>query len=277
MPLPEDFNPWEHFQDVFTKAYNQEVREEFNDLGGDDWDPDIHVPRGSLRIACTALDEDSALMLNLRAMLFYMVLRKARDLQAPVYGSPVGTLNAQRKYRPQILFYFKEDPGDVEPGYDPLDGRISYRLMNETFETITKTELTNIANRVKTIFGANHGLLWKKGKDLAAYTDPNNGRQFQLFVRSKADAKIIIEKVLETIPASPNWKHLTYKECDEPTLAYPTIPPSHTIMGHSYKEPRYRGIGEVRFQNAVASIWPLPKPITLYDRTYTLPAPLVQP
>lgn len=54
--LPNNFSEWEHLQSVLIRAQNKFVREEFKDLGGDDWIPDINTPRGSLRQACTHKD-----------------------------------------------------------------------------------------------------------------------------------------------------------------------------------------------------------------------------
>jgi hypothetical protein len=150
----------------------------------------------------------------------------------------------------------------------PLRARISYRLMNETSTSLTKTELTSLANRIKTEFGASNGYIWRKGKDMATYKDVENGYDFQLLVRSKTDAKELISKILDTNQDTPDWKFLQYKENDEPTSAYPTLPPAQVILGDSIREPRRRPIGEVRFLYAHCDIWGRGKPVILYDRSF---------
>ena len=101
-------------------------------------------------------------------------------MQAPWVGMPKGSLDPTRKYKPQIFLYFKEDLDDVEEGYAPVEGKISFRLMNEDSESITRTKLTTIANKIKTEFGQGNGFTWKKGKEYYSYTDKEKGYQLQI-------------------------------------------------------------------------------------------------
>ncbi|GBF79713.1 hypothetical protein [Aphanothece sacrum] len=41
MSLPTDFNSWEHFQDIWKKTHNKEVRQWFRDLDPDTLDLDL--------------------------------------------------------------------------------------------------------------------------------------------------------------------------------------------------------------------------------------------
>ena len=59
MPLPDNFSPWEHLQNVLRQVHNRIVKEEFSDITDDD---DIVTPRGSLKKACLLDDNDSAEM-----------------------------------------------------------------------------------------------------------------------------------------------------------------------------------------------------------------------
>jgi hypothetical protein len=149
---------------------------------------------------------------------------------------------------------FLEDELDVEAGYSRVDGRISFRLMNEDSESISKAELISIAKKIKTEFGEPKEYVWKKGKDLASYVDKANGYQFQLLVKNKQDAKDLIGKVLSLNSNTPNWDKLSYKEADSPTGAYPTVAGTQNILGKSYKQPRIRPIADVRFQYAYCFI-----------------------
>ena len=169
--LPLDFNDFEHLQSVIKRLHNKEVREAFSDLGGDEWLPNINSARASLRQACTIYDSDSALIMLLKQNLYFLTLRKAKDYQATILGMPKGSMDAIRKYRPQIMLYFKEDSGDVDPEFGPVEGRISFRLMDEDSESITKAKLTTLANKIKTEFGNSNGYRWKKGKEYYSYTD----------------------------------------------------------------------------------------------------------
>jgi hypothetical protein len=276
MTLAINFDEWEHLQSTLMNAHNRLVREEFSDVGGDNWEPSITGSRASMRVAATIHKNDTAPMVACRLFFYYFTLRKTQDLQPMVYSYPVEDTQAVRKFRPQIVLFFQEDEDEVEDGFMPLRARISYRLMNENSTSITQTELTSFANRIKTKFGANNGYIWRKGKDMATYKDVENGYDFQLLVRSKADAKELISKVLDTNQDTPDWKHLQYKENDEPTSAYPTLPPNQVILGDAIREPRRRPIGAVRFLYAYCDIWGRGKPVILYDRSFRYPNVLVR-
>lgn len=263
MPLPENFNDWEHFSDVLRQVYNREVRKEFSDADDDD----ISTPRNSLKQACLIKDNDNEAMISARMNFYYYTLRKAQDLQQPVYSIPIEDYDSVRKYRPQVLLFFKEDYADLEDGYQPITGRISFRLMDETSTSLTKAELTTIATRIKTQFGNNsQGYIWRRGKDMAVYTDKPNGYDFKLLVRNINDAKELVEKVLDIDNKIPDWQYLTYKENGEPSQAFPTLPPLQNILGTQIRMPRRRPIASVRFQYSVCQIHGRGKPVPLYDR-----------
>ncbi len=256
---------WRNLRDFLRRYYNKEVNEWFRDEP--DPVPDNSTSRKQAKRACLIMPKDSQNIALLKTLNFRYVVQRVH-LVPDVFGVPVGKLDSQRKYRPQIWLEFLEDELDIEGGYARVEGRISYRLMNEDSESITRTELTTIANRIKSQFGLNNGYIWKKGKDYASYTNKEKGYQFQLLVRNKTDAKELITKLLATNNDSPNWKYLSYKEADNPNEAYPTIPPNQIILGKPMREPRRRPIADVRFQYAYCSIWGNPNPLILYDRSF---------
>lgn len=255
---------WANLKSFLRKTYNREVNEWFRDEP--DPLPDNSSSRKQAKRACLITPKDSQNMALLKSLTFRYVVQRVH-LTPDVYGTPVGNFDSVRKYRPQIFLEFKEDELDIEGGFARVGGRISFRLMSETSETISKTELTAIANRIKTEFGLGNGFIWKKGKDLASYTDKENGYGLQLLVRNKTDAKELITKILAVNNKVPNWKYLSYKEADNPTEAYPTLPSNTRILNTSYREPRIRPIASIRFQYAYCSIWGKPKPVILFDRS----------
>ncbi len=256
---------WQNLKDFLRKTYNREVNEWFRDEP--DPIPDNSTSRKQAKRACLITSRDSQNMALLKSLTFRYVVQRVH-LVPDVFGTPVGNFDATRKHKPQVFLEFLEDELDIEGGYARVGGRISYRLMNETSSSISNSELIIIANRIKLEFGTSNGYLWKKGKDLASYTDKENGYSLQLLVRSKTDAKELITKVLATNNQAPNWKYLSYKEADNPIETYPTLPSNQTILGKSYREPRIRPIATVRFQYAYCSIWGKPKPVILFDRSY---------
>lgn len=263
MSLPNNFSAAEHLQDTIKRTYNIEVREWFSDIA--DEALSIATPRASLRTACTHLENDTIDMTICRQQLFDMLVKQrflseassARDLNYRVL----------RRTRPMIMLYFVEDAEDVEKGYDPVAGEISFRLMNETTTTFTEANAKTIANKIKTLFGASKGFIWKKGKELCSYTDWDKGYQLQLLARTEAEAKRIIEQVLDIQGHSPDWEYFNRVENGAPSQAFPTVPPRETILGKSRKLPRRRPIASVRFQYAAVKLAGLPKPVYLFDRS----------
>ncbi|NJR71417.1 MAG: hypothetical protein HC771_24445 [Synechococcales cyanobacterium CRU_2_2] len=272
MPLPDNFSPVEHFQDTIKRTYNREVREWFSDL-----DPDelgIETPRASLRTACTHQEDDS-LPVTLGRMQFFdmVVARKFSSLGGEDEKSPPYSLN--RRGKPVIKLYFTEDYDDVEIGYQRVKGQISFRLMSQTVEGLTNAEAIQYGNRIKTAFGSAGGFIWQKGKILASYADWEKGYQLQLLVRTEAEAKRVIEQVLDIQQHSPDWEYLSYKVADSPSQAYPTIPPTQIILGKSRRLARRRPTANVRFKTALLFVPGLASPIALYDRSGAYPEALV--
>jgi hypothetical protein len=243
------------------------VRDEFSDIT--DGDLDLAVPRSSLRWACLLKDNDTCDMMIQRFLLFYFTLRRAQDLQQPFCGIPLDDLQASRKFKPQITLYFKEDQNDVEEDSRPTWGEISFRLMNESSTSITRTELTTLANKIKTEFGAANGYVWKKGRKLYSYIEKDKGYQLQLLCRDEATAKELITKILDIQSHTPDWKFLKSNIADDENESFPYNPGSQTILGKSRRKPRRRPMVDVRFQYATATIWGLNKSMALYDRSFT--------
>ena len=265
MPLPENYSPWELLQSVVTRIQNRRVRDSFNDLGGDDWEPDISSSRGALRQACTIADVDTAPMVLIRLLLFYFLVENAERFKTPVYGIPITAFQASRKFKPQVVLFFQEDHQDVEPGYSPVTGEISFRIMNEESSTITQTKLKTIAQKIKTLFMTGSGFIWKKGKVMCSYTDKEKGYQMVLYCRNKTEGRRVIEQVLDIQGHTPKWSKMNVRENEEPATAYPTIPANINVMGQTQKEPRSLPIADVRFQYAISHIWGRRNPVYLAD------------
>jgi hypothetical protein len=271
MALPTNFSPAEHLQDTVLLIQNKIVKAEFKDVGDDTWVHDITAPRASLRVACTHLDEDSVDMTLIRLWLFYGILRKCQDFHPAIFGIPATSFQETTRYHPQIHLYFEEKVTEADPHYKPLRSQVSLRLMNETTETLTKVEATVIANKIKTLFHTGTPFFWKRGKDLFSYIDQAKGYYFQILAFDVTNAKKVIEQVLDIRGHTPDWKLLNLKTNSEPAVSYPTVPPTKTIMGKPYKQPRRRPVGTVRFTYAVLHLHGKPNPVVLVDpdRRYT--------
>ncbi len=270
MALPNNHNPWSHFISVITQIQNRIIREDFNDVGDENWEPDISTDRASLRVACTIRANDSAPLVLLRLILYYIVLRKAQDLQIPYYGIPTGALQAQRKFRPQVTLYFAQDAIDIRKGEDPIVGEISWRIMDETSESITRSKIEFIANRIKAEFGGGQGFVWQRGRYMVSYAHWDSGLQLQILSRTPAEGERVIRKVLEVHGATFQRKRMNVVENQDELERYPATPRRETILGESVELPRERPLVNVRFRYATLTLHGLKKPIHLFDKTLRL-------
>ncbi len=270
--LPPEFNEQEHLQDTVRKWINREVRKYFSDVGGDDWDPDIVSPRASLRVACTHRDTDSLIMTQLRWQLFERIRRQTFDM--PYFGIPVTSFNETRKFKPQIMLYFQEDLQDVEPGYSPVTGEVSFRLMNYDSSSITPTVAQTFANRIASNFGQGGGFVWRKGRVMCSYTDWSKGYQLQILARDETFARNLVTQVLDIQNDTPEWKRFNVNENQDESSRYPIVPPNERIYGEVRRTARERPLADVRFQFAVLNVHGLQNPIPLYDRSGVYPGAL---
>lgn len=257
------FNEWELLQQVLIQIQNRIVREEFSDIDGDD-DRPITTSRAKLKSVCLLKDADSAAVTLNKLMLYYIILRKAQDLQIPVYGIPIPEFQESHKFKPQVRLCFMQDLDSVADNDSPVTAEISFRIPNETSQTITEAELRSLATRIKAEFGAGGGYRWRKGRLKATYKDTKNGFWMILSIYSEAEAKEVIGKVLSVRSKNPDWDYLTISESKK---TFPTTPGTQVILGKSRRKPKERPIAYVRFIYASAAVWGLPNDVILYDRT----------
>lgn len=269
MPLPEPFSDVEHIQALIRRYINREIREHFSDLGGDNWEPDISTTRGAMRKALTHEDSDPLQLTILRLFTYYFIYGQAKALMPDIYGIPNTVFDQVRVYRPQVCFYFSGSEAPSDNVHKRVGGEISFRLMNETSTTISKTRVETLATRIKSLFVTPTRFVWHKGKLMVSYTDRKRGYQLQLLVRDKTEGKRIIEQILDVQGHTPDWKFMNSDENEEPLEKYPNNPGNQTILGKSYKKPQRRPVADVKFRYATLAVHGLPRPINLVDTTYT--------
>lgn len=294
MPNNNDgYTPWEELQSVLMLMQNRIVREEFSDtstnpnwpnadINGNAFDENtkqsliaVGGGRGRLRLASQLTDNDSAIETLLRLFLFYFVLKKGADMQAPIYGIPVTTFHESMKFYPQVRLYFCEDAKDVESGYHAVESELTFRLVTETSESISKADALSIAHKIQSLFCTSGGFRWKKGREIWTYRDQKKGYNLMIYAWNEAEAKKVIEQILDIRSHAPEWsKYLEGSEAKGKT--FPTIPGTHTIYGKSRRKPRERPIAYVRFRYAELKLHGLPNDIQLVDRTGSRRNPLIK-
>jgi hypothetical protein len=262
MPLPDNFSEWKHLQSTLLIYHNKMVRDEFSDITADD---DIAIPRGSLKIACLLKDSDTVSMTILRLYLLFFHARKAQDLQAPIYGVPVGDVNERMAHKPQVQLLFQQDDDSVPQKKHSSRAEIHFRLVNETSQTLTESDLDTLARRIKAEFGTDNGYRWRKGHLLVTYKSPSEGLSLQLYAYNESEAREVIEKVCNAAQKTFDNNYIVVHESKQ---NFPTNPGTQVILGKDRDNYLKRPVVYVRFRRATLAVSGLPNPITLVSRRW---------
>lgn len=266
MPLPEEFNDVEHLQSVCRLVVNRMVREDFSDLGGDDWDKEIASARGSLRVACTHEDQDSLNMTVARLLTYYMVQGKAARLHPPIYGIPTEEYQENVRFKPQVHLFFAQDSAAVPEGEIPIRAEINFRLINETSASLTRSDAENLARQIRSEFVVGHsGYTWNKGKILCSYRDRELGYKLQIYAISDEEGEAVAKKVLSIRNHSFNPDKFTPSIPKRNSVNNPTG--KDLVFGKQVDKPRWRPTAKVRFRWASLHIHGLKNDVMLVDTT----------
>lgn len=263
MPLPEGFNEWEHLQNTLRRAHNSTVNEFFRNQA----DNDVSSSKASAKHACKMKDEDTADMTVIRMWLFWVLCRKMRDNFEPYAGYRIPNDEHSVKHKPHVTILFLQDHDDVEYGDRPVEGQISFRLIDETTKSMTEAKLMTLANKITQKFGTGKGFVWQKGKDNYTYVDKELGHRHKVLVTNKVDAEEIIKKILDITNDPFKASLLRVNKAEDPNSAFPNNPGKQTILGKTHDKPRLRPVVKVRFFYAQIKLSGLPKPIILVDST----------
>jgi hypothetical protein len=249
MPLPEGFNEFEHLQDMVRREHNKAVQAFFKNQE----DNDVSKPKPAMKHACLMKDEDTSTMTLMRQWLFEVNVGHMQSVQTPVYGVPVPESQWKIKFKPQVLLYFKESHTSeaVRSGLAPSTGEISFRLMTESSETISRADAERLAINIKNEF-ATPLFVWEKGKYICTYIDEEKGYKLRLYVKSKVEGERVVRRVLSVQDHAFNDDNLQYVEN---TRTYPAIPGTHRVYGRTVKKPRERPLADVKFRYAQLLIW----------------------
>lgn len=176
-------------------------------------------------------------------------------------------------YKPIVQLYFQQDRGAVVEDYAPVTAEISFRLMNESTETITKANLETLATKIKSEFALGQGYTFNKGKIIAHYRDKTLGYYLRLYVVNETEGVEVVKKVLDIQNHSYNDD---FFRVTQPKKSSVNTTTTQTIAGKPYKKIRWRPTATVRFQWASILIHGTPDAIYLVDRTLSRPYALEQ-
>lgn len=245
-------------------GFNAEVQRWFKDL-----DSNADIGRRALRDSLLIQKNESRTSAMFKVQYFRDFVQKVHS-QPAIIGVPKEQfdINFGTEYKPIVTLYFQQDREAVAPGYSPLRAEISFRLMNETEETLTQANLKNLALKIKNEFALNRGYTFNKGKNIALYNDKRNGYFLQIYVINEAEGIQIVRKVLsiQNHPYDEDKFRITQPKRNSLNTVSNTI-----IAGDTYKKLRWRPTGTVRFQWASLITRTRPYPFWLVDRTLTRP------
>lgn len=274
MQLPDNFQPSEQFQDAVRRAYNRYVREWFRDLDIDSLSLNLSIQRHAALAACTHYDNDSLLLTVGKMMYFNEIRQRASVGVDSGIGETSESYDVIRRGHPKVLLFFMEDSQDVEFGYKPIRGEITFRLMDETTTSIAQTRVNAIANKIRSEFAVGSGYVWRKGRTMFTYNDWGLGYGLKVLCRNETEGREIVSKVLDIQNHTPDWSKAKVNENQEPSTAYPPVPPSERILGENRRLPRRRPVADVRFKYAALFVQGLQYPIPLVDLTGTFSNPV---
>jgi hypothetical protein len=202
-------------------------------------------------VACTIDDRDTATMTLMRLFLFYIVVGNAFKELGHFYGSPVLDLQSQIKFRPQVKLVFKETRNEQNKTKTNLATReITFRLMNETSETISRAKAAEIAKDIKREFQI--PFIWQKGKYKCTYKDEEKEYDLRLLVNSKNEGAEVVKKVLSI---NSHTFDDDYFQFIENTRTYPANPGTHRVYGRTVQKPQLRPSAALKFHYAQLLIW----------------------
>ncbi|PHJ59446.1 hypothetical protein VF14_27070 [Nostoc linckia z18] len=266
MALPPNFGHWEHLQDTIRREQNKVVARYFRDLGGIDWEPDISDPRKALRTACRIDDQDTDVMTLIRLYLFYEVLGYGKKRLGVFYGMPALDFQESFEGRPQVFLFFSQDRASTPDDLTPITAEISFRLMDETAESITPAKALSLANKIKAeMSDGGKEIYFNKGKNIVNYNDRKHGLALQIYSTNEAEGEKMIKKILAIrgVTFDSTKQSVSVPKRNSENLPKGTT----TVYGKSRKKRRWRPNGRVIFRYAYLYVHGLNEVVPLVDAT----------
>lgn len=137
--------------------------------------------------------------------------------------------------------------GKTETGKDK-DIEKSIRLLKLDPATITLAKIQALARLTYSKF---HNFEILLGKNSFNYVNWNQGAQIQqMQFLNEAQARKLVEQLLDIAEESPNWKFLRNDSSSTPLERFPEVSDKVIVAGHAIKLPQQRPLGKVKFSQA---------------------------
>lgn len=255
---------WKNLKSFLRKSYNREVNEWFRDE--EDPTPDNSTSRKQAKRACLILPTDTQNISMMKMYVFRFNVQRVHTWST-AYGMPIEGYQESVTFRPQIHLFFRQDNGATPDGRRPIEGQISFRLMNETAATMTETKARALAIKIRNEFATNNGYVWKKGKNKYLYRDEALGLDLRILSISESEGKEVVQKLLDVLDTSYDDDRFTNIIPERSSLNNPNQ--TQLVYGKQRKKPRWRPTANVRFRYASLTVHGMQNRIVLVDRTKT--------
>lgn len=253
---------WQLIRSWLRKTYNREVYEYFKDLPPD-LDPDNTSGRSTTFAVCLIGANDSQGIAAQKQENFKRLKGRAgiNDyVPAHDYERLPGL-----SFRgiPQIQLWFKEKYSVAKANgraRHPAEARVSFRLPRDSWSA--EAPAKEMALRIRDKF-AKPIYQIEAGETKYTYLDKDKGYDFRLLTANKAEAKRVIESVMDLNSHNPNWKLLKTHGSEEE--AFSATPEIVRVVGEQIKVLTERPKTTLYFSYSVAKVPPRIKEIYLVD------------
>jgi hypothetical protein len=233
MPLPNNFSPTEHLQ---------EVKEWFRDVTEDD----LNTPRSSLRIGCTHTEPDTMPMTIGRLLLFYQVVGAFPHSRG--YIMPDRQI-FQMEGNPQVVLAFAETTQSwkARKASHRETMRCSFRLMKEDFATASdEARIHTLEQKVRLAFPPS--FTHQTGQTNYTYVDKPHGYQLRIAAYSESEAKDMMRKLIDCNLQT----ELTYQEpkFSRASTKNPGKDPAKKVLGKTLKRHERRPTAKLKLRQA---------------------------
>jgi hypothetical protein len=199
MPIPTNFNSWEHFQSVASKVHNKTVRAFFRE---DLLDDDITSNEGAVRKACLLEDNDTTSQMIAKMLFFALDCGWLEQIIGDnFYGLPKLDLQENYYYKNQVTLLFSETYKDMKKAKRKTQKRfrVTFRWLKELDpEKVTQSDINQLINRINTQFPESYGHYC--GSNLYKHYNPKiYDKRFNIPARNQSEVIRFYEKLFRVM------------------------------------------------------------------------------
>ncbi|MEH2014174.1 hypothetical protein [Nostoc sp.] len=246
-------------------SYNAEVNAHFGDTSADSG-------RNAAKNLCLITSTDSMQIALQRQSFFYYQVLKIQN-KPIIIGQPKADFDADVKYHPQIFVRLWQDSTAVPVGKFPKSAQFSFRLLDETSETITKDKLNTYARKMYAAFFETQ-FTFNKGKYISWYTVPEEGLHLRFYCIDEVECERVAKAVVSKLEKV--WNEDAFKISKPRRSNLVSSTNTINILGRSKQRPQWRPNCTVRSTECWACIWASDEEIPLVSKVGGTYRPIIR-